>query len=69
MIPTYYMLEMLREKYTDLEFNFIMGSDLMPGIIEWDDGDKFLNEYGFICFERVGYEHLRTADFTRPKNY
>ena len=43
----------------------------MPGLVKWDDGDKFIEEFGFVLFERKGHEDKMNPDgaikFTMPK--
>ena len=36
-IPTYDLLEIYHQKYPDIKFYFIMGSDLLDGLIYWDE--------------------------------
>ena len=35
----------------------MMGSDLIPGLIEWDNGQELIDEINFIVFERKGFEN------------
>ena len=38
-IPTYPLMKLLEKKYgPSYKFYFMMGSDLVPGLITWDDG-------------------------------
>ena len=55
-IPTYDLMKKLEEQYPSNDFYFIIGSDLLPGLAKWDDGDAFIKECGFVIFERKGYE-------------
>lgn len=56
-----------------MDFYFILGSDLVPGLVKWDGGQKFLDEVKFIIFERKGYEHIldpsTKKDYSMPKYY
>ena len=36
----------------------MMGSDLIPGLITWDEGQKLIDEINFVIFERKGYESV-----------
>ena len=45
----------------------MMGSDLIPNLIEWDEGQKLIDEIRFIVFERKGFEHI--LDESIPKSY
>lgn len=51
----------------------MLGSDLVPSLIKWDGGQKFIDEVNFIIFERKGYESVLDPkvekDFQMPKNY
>jgi len=57
-IPSFYLLEQLIEKYKadNYEFNFIMGTDLIPNLHWWDEGPRLISETKFIIFERAGYD-------------
>ena len=55
-IPTYDLLKMLEKQYTMNAFYFIIGSDLLPGLVKWDGGKAFIEECGFVLFERKGHE-------------
>ena len=56
-IPTYFLMKELELKYGNAyKFYFMMGSDLIPGLIKWDEGQKLIDEINFIVFERKGYE-------------
>ena len=56
-IPTYYMMKKLEQEYKDqnMEFHFMAGSDLIPGLIRWEKGKEMLEEIKFIIFVRRGY--------------
>lgn len=70
MIPTYDLIKKLESQYNNNDFYFIIGSDLLPGLASWDDGDKFIKEIGFVLFERKGHEEKMDPDgeikFTMP---
>ena len=59
-IPTYYLMQRLQEMHSDqnMKFHFMLGSDLIPGLIKWDGGQNFIDEVNFVVFERKGYEHI-----------
>ena len=74
IIPTYFLMKQLEAKYGDqYEFYFILGSDLIPGLITWDEGQKLIDEVKFIVFERKGYEHILDEkvekEYLMPKHY
>lgn len=55
-----------------MEFFFLAGTDLIPGLIKWDEGQKLIDEIKFIIFSRRGYEKVLSTenrDFQLPKNY
>lgn len=39
-IPTYFLMKKLEEKYKEnnMKFFFMMGTDLIPGLIRWEGG-------------------------------
>ena len=37
-IPTYPLIKQLEVQYPNNEFYFIIGSDLLPGLVHWDGG-------------------------------
>lgn len=69
-IPTYFLMQQLEARYPQNDFYFIIGSDLLPGLAKWDGGDNFVNECGFVLFERKGHEDKMDPDgeqkFTMP---
>ncbi len=44
----------LQEKYPNESFSIIIGSDLIPEVIKWKNGDLLLSRFSFILFERGG---------------
>lgn len=63
-------MKKLEEQYPSNDFYFIIGSDLVPGLTHWDGGENFVNEIGFVLFERKGHEDKMNPDgptkFTMP---
>ena len=45
----------------------MLGSDLIPTLINWDEGQKMIDEINYIIFERKGYEDI--MDITKKKDY
>ena len=45
----------------------MLGSDLIPTLINWDEGQKMIDEINYIVFERKGYEDI--MDLTKKKDY
>ena len=56
MIPTSYLLYQYEKKYPDIEFSCVIGSDLIPGIQEWEDYENFLKFHSFHVFHRGSCE-------------
>ena len=59
-IPTYFLMKDLEKKYAgqNMSFYFIMGSDLVPDLIKWDNGQEMIDEVNYILFERKGFEYI-----------
>lgn len=55
LIPTYYLLNMYKEKYPNSKIYFIMGSDLPHYYSFFDEIDKLKKEFDFLIFRRPGY--------------
>ena len=41
-----------------MSFYFMMGSDLVPDLIKWDNGQEMIDEVNYILFERKGFEYI-----------
>lgn len=65
-IPTYFLMKKLEEKYPSNDFYFIIGSDLLPGLVHWDGGENFIKECGFVLFERKGHEDKMDPNGANP---
>ncbi len=52
LIPTYYLMKRLEKEHPDCAFYFILGSDLIPTLQAWDEGDKLITEVSYIIFQR-----------------
>ena len=60
-VPTYFLMKELMEKHKDeMELYFIIGTDLLPTLKSWDEGEKLLEEVKFILLKRRGYENVDT---------
>ena len=42
--------------HKDSSFHFIIGSDLIPTLGSWDEGEKLLGEINFVIWNRQGYD-------------
>ncbi len=55
-------LELLRERYPDMEFKLIIGSDNWRIFDKWREPQRILDEFGVIVYRRPGYpverEHI-----------
>merc|ERR1712046_463591 len=51
-------IEELEKKYPDKDFSFVLGSDLLPGLLWWEPGErqKRLLSKRFLVISRPGYE-------------
>ena len=67
-IPTYFLMKQLENQHANSKFYFMCGSDLIPGLIEWDEGQKMIDEINYIVFERKGFESNLDGDYQMPKN-
>ncbi|CDW84809.1 nicotinate-nucleotide adenylyltransferase [Stylonychia lemnae] len=70
MIPTYHLMKKLEASFSD-KFFFVIGSDLIPTLNQWHEGEKLLQEIDFVIFNRIGYEIMNDQDKKHllPKNY
>ena len=55
-LPTWDLIEMLKIRYPNYNFFFIIGSDLLASLRTWDNGDRLANETTFIVLRRPGYD-------------
>ena len=51
-IPTYFLMKDLEKLYPDCTFYFVLGSDLIPTMHVWDEGEKLITEINYIIFQR-----------------
>ena len=50
-------------------FYFIMGSDLIKGLSEWDEGERIINQMKCVIFRRKGYNNEELFSHPNfPKN-
>ena len=68
-IPTYPLMVQLQKMHENDKFYFILGSDLLPGLHTWDNGQELVEEINFIVFERKGYEQTLDPDFAQQSGY
>ena len=59
-------MEKLEKQYPTNDFYFIIGSDLLPGLVNWDEGERFIKECGFVVFERKGHEKNMDPNGEKP---
>jgi len=65
-LPTYELMNRFKEDYPDIEFFFVMGTDLLEGLEKWDNGKKLKEEINFLIILRTGF--VLNPDLL-PKNY
>lgn len=58
------MMKKLEEKHKEenMEFYFLAGTDLIPGLVKWEMGQQLLDEIRFVIFSRRGYEKVLDAE-------
>ena len=44
-----------------------MGTDLIPWLKDWDEGQKMIDEINYAIFDRKGYEYI--LDPSTDKNF
>ncbi|CAD8157134.1 unnamed protein product [Paramecium octaurelia] len=54
LVPTYYLLQKLREKYQNV--HFVIGSDLVNTLPNWVEGQKLIAETNFIILNRSSHK-------------
>ena len=65
-IPTIYLLDNYHKEYSDTEFLFVMGTELIAELDQWDEGERLINESKFLILERRG---LEWRELTQHKNW
>lgn len=53
--PTYQLMEEFKTNYPDYDFFFVIGSDLIPWLKNWEDGEKLFADVSFLIISRPGY--------------
>lgn len=56
MIPTYYLLQRIRERNPQSEVWLIVGTDLLPTLPQWNEGQRLIEENLFFVIPRTGYQ-------------
>ena len=47
-----------------------MGTDLIPTLLQWDEGQRLVDEVNFVIYNRVGYDIQWYLDsLSMPKKY
>ena len=64
--PTYFLLRQLSAEVPENTFFFVLGSDILPNLRNWEEGEKLLNEFTFLIMERPGYP---IRDHELPAHY
>ena len=70
-MQTYDLMKKLKEKYNNYKFMFVLGIDVVSDIINWGDGEKFLQEFDFIFTKRPGFdtEKILKSGCMLPKHF
>ena len=56
IVPTYFLMKRLQEENQDLKLFFIIGTDLLFSLHQWDQPEKLVSEVNFLVFNRPSYE-------------
>ncbi|EER18279.1 nucleotidyltransferase, putative [Perkinsus marinus ATCC 50983] len=71
-IPTVSLMRRLRERYPNITFRFVIGSDLPSTLLDWDHGSELIAENEFIVLPRPdskpesewpeGFKYMKVTD-------
>lgn len=53
---TYYTMKYLKEKYIGSQLYFMLGSDILNALPDWQLGEDLVKENRFVVMERPGFE-------------
>ncbi|KAL4464850.1 hypothetical protein ABPG74_011411 [Tetrahymena malaccensis] len=67
-IPTYPLMKRFEKEYPEFDFYFLMGYDLIKGLLSWDEGQSLVEEIKFIIAGQPNLEWKQFDDYF-PKNY
>ncbi len=57
-------LGVLREKFPDIQFDLIMGSDNLAGLHKWKDPESIIEHHRVLVYPRPGLgEHIQSAQY------
>lgn len=56
------LMEILKEKYPEHEFSFLIGSDNLAGLKKWGNWEKLITNFQFLIFKRPNYS-MNLAEF------
>lgn len=56
-MPTVKLLDQYEANNPDHEFWFVIGTDLIPSLHLWVEGERLMQTKNFLVFERAGYSH------------
>lgn len=54
-LPTFTLMQKLKREHPELEPAFVIGSDLVGDLKNWDEGERLWAEESFIVINRPGY--------------
>ncbi|KAL4507983.1 hypothetical protein ABPG72_021356 [Tetrahymena utriculariae] len=67
-IPTYPLMKRFEQENPEYDFYFLMGYDLIKGLLSWDEGQKLVEEINFVIAGQPNLEWKEYSDYF-PKNY
>ena len=69
-LPTVHLMDHLQKKFSEKhKFHFLMGSDLIATIHEWEDYERMIKEIPAVLFQRKGVENKQLESHTNyPKH-
>lgn len=62
------LMELLKKKYPQHQFSFLIGSDNLAGLKRWGEWEKLISSFQFLIFKRPNYSmNLAEFDLDNPK--
>ena len=66
-LPTVHLMDLLQRKFSNNhKFHFLMGSDLVTTLHEWENYERMINEIPTVLFQRKGVDNRQLEGH---KNY
>ena len=68
-IPTVYLIDQLQERYRLSHLvHFVMGSDLIKSLHQWDEGQRVIDQMPTVVFNRRG-EGIGDSELKKHANF